>query len=181
MIRVTVSTILASLVALTACSTSPAPNPSGPAEPFFATATDGIAYIDSLQACNGYQEHTILPLSEGADLRPTRTRTCIPDFPSRLMRRGFNAGCMAKFDLNPEGVPENIVTACNTYSFSGFDSDEIADAMFERLMQRAVSEMRYLPVSEERDGATRSNLRQPLKFTFPEYEHLITFPEIPNS
>ena len=81
------------------------------------------------------------------------------------------------FDLDDGGTPYNIRTACNTISVSGFTETYIADAMFERLMQRAMGEMRFLSAQEEARDVKRTNVRQPLKFAFAEYEHLITIPD----
>lgn len=174
------SVSLVSLCALVfgACaSETVSPDTSEASRPFFASVEDGIVYIDARPACDDFQEHEIRTTQNRPATRPTLSRTCIPHFPKRLQDRGYNAGCVAVFDIEEAGIPFNIRTACNTISVSGFTETEIADAMFERLMQRAMSEMRFLPIHEEARDVKRTNIRQPLKFAFEEYEHLITIPE----
>ncbi len=177
-----VSLVSLSALVLAACATETVtPDTSVASRPFFASVEDAIAYIDAQPACDGFQDHEIRKAENRPTTRPTRTRTCIPFFPRRLQDRGYNAGCIAVFDLDDGGTPNNIRTACNTISVSGFTETYIADAMFERLMQRAMSEMRFLSAQEETRDVKRTNVRQPLKFAFEEYEHLITIPEAPNS
>ena len=166
--------VLATCVCLAGCASS---LNEAPAPPMPASAKAGQELMDKVPACLEHHAYDQAPATGNI---PQLISICAPNFPMVLQRNGYQSACLSDFNVSPDGSPKNIRAVCQTVSDGDSPADEmdIADAMFVRLMERAMSEMEFgaPPDGSEIDGTRR--FLQRLKFAFKgEEEHLFYPPE----
>ena len=160
-----------------ACTTQPATSPR-PDMPESVEA--GLKLVERLPACDTAQDYAIRRTAPYQTEIAERIQTCVPVYPTVLERNGYIAACRALFDLTDDGTPSGVRTKCNTINVSGFDDpedEEIADAMFNRALFRAMEQMLWQPRSEERPSDLRTDRLQGFRFTYDDTDGMLTYPE----
>ena len=159
---------------LSACASSasdPVARKAAALERFPETIEAGIARAETFQACSSLQSHEIVrkPRTDGR-IPPTLKTSCVPKYPDDLQALGFVSKCTSTFDIDPAGVPVNLSATCDTWNDGMIDDPEpltpIANAMFETVASKAVEAMRFVPLEEDVEGATRIGIAQPFNFAF---------------
>lgn len=130
------------------------------------------AYAESRPACSRTQSYSIgaLPADEMAAL-PTLISDCIPSYPQLLQETGYQADCVVTFDIADGGEPTRLVSNCVTWNNDiMIDEPERfmahANIVMELAAARAIAQVRYVAIGEERAGVRRSNIARRISFRY---------------
>ena len=166
---------------LAACATSAAPTPVRPdtpapsrfePAPLPQTVEAALALVEGMDVCRRDEAFVLTPATPAPekDGRASRLTPCNPPYPPVLRDNGFEAACLARFDLNPDGTVFGVRNACTTRQATGTASPaelEIADSMFLRLAFRALEARRWSAEVAGGDPDARINYEEVIRFQMP--------------
>lgn len=129
-----------------------------------STAPKPIQSPASAMRCDAAQPHAMGPVQVKEDTTPpTRVSVCIPRYPASMLEREIEARCESLFDLDEAGVPVVRTTQCSV-PVANPEIKAQAKDVFEAAAGHAVGEMRFVPLAEEAEGATRADILQVISF-----------------